>query len=118
MQPAKQPALLLLSVAILFSSCFHKSTSTGSADDIEQSFVCHTAKGDYLVTHESIFQATSKSTGPKGNFTSGYTDYRFTSRDLQTGAQVTRLVTGDRDNDFLPLGFDGKQLWCYSADKK
>src|SRR5882757_1655684 len=112
MQPVKQPTMLLLTAVFLLSSCFHKSTKTGTADDIEQSFVCHTPKGDYLVTHESIFQATSKSSGPKGNFTSGYTDYRYTVRDIQTGAQVTRLVTGDRDDDFLPLGFDGGQLWC------
>jgi hypothetical protein len=102
---------------IFISGCFHKSDTTGTADNIQHSFTCHTAKGDYLITHEEIFHATSKSSGPKGTFISGYTDYRYTVRDMQTGTQVTRLITGDRDEDFIPLGFDGKQLWCYSVKK-
>ena len=107
-----------LAVIFLTAGCFHKSNTTGTADDIHHSFTCHTPKGDYLITHEEIFHASSKSSGPKGTFISGSTDYRYTVRDLQTGAQVTRLVTGDRDEDLFPIGYDGKQLWCYSPDKK
>ncbi len=103
--------------SVLLSSCFSKSDKTGSADDVTHSLICHTSNGDYLVTHEEIFHATSKSSGPGGTFTSGYADYRFTVRNLQTGEQLSRLVTGESKDDVLPLGYDGKQLWCYSADK-
>lgn len=107
----------LLAGIIFISGCFHKSDTTGSADDIKHSITCHTTNGDYLVTHEEIFHATSKSSGPKGTFTSGYTDYRYTVRNMQTGELLTRLVTGDREEDFVPLCYDGKQLWCYSVEK-
>ena len=111
------PSTIVIVTAFLLASCFHKSDKTGSADDITHSFICHTASGDYLITHEEIFHATSKSSGPKGSYTSGYADYRFTVRNIQTGEQVSRVITGDRDEDVMPIGYDGKQLWCYSADK-
>src|SRR5436309_1564298 len=91
--------LLCIAIAATFSSCFSKSNKTGSADDVVHSFTCHTSKGDFLVTHEEIFHATSKSTGPKGTYISGEADYRFTIRNLQTGEQVTRFITGDRTED-------------------
>ncbi|MEL6047404.1 hypothetical protein AAGG49_22340, partial [Stenotrophomonas maltophilia] len=31
--------------------------------------------------------------------------------------EVTKLVTGDRDEDVVPIYFDGRQLWCYSSKK-
>jgi|GEM_PF-6850307 len=107
----------VIAATFLLVSCFHKSNKTGSADDITHTFLCHTSSGDYLVTHEEIFHATSKSSGPKGTYTSGYADYRFTVRNALTGEQVSRVITGDRDEDAMPIGFDGKQLWCYGADK-
>ena len=109
---------LLCACLFALVACFHKSTTTGASDDIKHSFTVHTANGDYLITHEEIFQATSKSSGPKGTYISGYTDYRYTIRDMHTGAQFYRLVTGERDDDFIPLGYDGKLIWCYSAEKK
>jgi hypothetical protein len=108
---------LIVIMGALQSACFHKSDDTGAADDIAQAFICRTAKGTYLVTHEEIFHATSKSVGGGGSRTTGYADYRLTSRDLATGRQIARLVTGDRDDDLLPLGYDGTRLWCYGADK-
>ena len=108
----------LLPIVFFLPSCFHKSDKTCQADDIINSFSCHTSNGDFLITHESIFHATSKSSGSKGTFISGYTDYRYTVRDLHTGLQQTRLVTGEREEDLLPIGYDGTQLWCYSADKQ
>ncbi|MBS1910693.1 MAG: hypothetical protein JST22_01780 [Bacteroidetes bacterium] len=108
---------LLALPAILLAACFHKSDETGTADDVKQTMICHTAKGDFLITHEEVFHATSKSSGGRGTFVSGYADYRFTVRNLATGQQVARLVTGERDEDLILLGFDGTRLWCYSADK-
>ena len=109
--------LIILAGVFVLTSCFHKSDTTGTADDIKHSFTCHTSGGDYLITHDEIFHATSKSSGPRGTYITGYTDYRYTVRNMQTGAVVTRLVTGDRTEDFLPLGYDGKQLWCYGVEK-
>lgn len=90
----KQLIFLLCITGFYLCSCFHKNTTTGTADDIKHSFSIHVAKGDYLLTHEEIFQATSKSSGPKGTFISGYTDYRYTVRDLQTGMPITRMDVG------------------------
>lgn len=104
-------------IIIVLSSCFHKSNKTGSADDVAQSFTCHTPTGDYLITHEEVFHASSKSSGPKGTYISGEADYRYTVRNMQTGEQIARVVTGDRDEDVYPLGFDGKYVWCYGAEK-
>ncbi len=44
------------------TSCFHKSPETGMADDLDYSVICHTTKGDYLITHEKIFQVTQWTT--------------------------------------------------------
>ncbi|MDB5033775.1 MAG: hypothetical protein JWQ98_1016 [Chlorobi bacterium] len=109
---------LVVVPALILSSCFFKSDETGSADNVKETMICHTPKGDYLITHEEIFHATSKSSGSSGTFISGYADYRFTVRELQSGRLVKRLVTGDRSEDILPLGYDGTRLWCYSADKE
>lgn len=106
-----------LLLVFLLGSCFYKSNKTGSADDVVQSFTCHTANGDFLVTHEEVFHANSKSSGPTGTYISGTADYRYTVRNLQTGEQVARVVTGDRDEDVYPVGYDGKQLWCYGAER-
>lgn len=115
MTPSKSYYLLLL---LSLSSCFHKSNESGTADDVRHAIICHTTNGDLLITHEEIFHATSKSYGNHGSFISGFADYRFTVRDLHTGTQTVRLVTGDMEKDFVPLGYDGANLWCYSADKR
>ncbi len=117
MNSAKTYSYFILVLCFFSTSCFYKSPKTGVADDLDYTIICHTPKGDYLITHEEVFQASSKSSGPKGTYISGSADYRFTVRNLQTGIQATRLVTGDREKDMLPLGFDGNQLWFYSADK-
>ena len=109
--------IIFFATSFLLASCFNKSNKTGSADNVAHSFICHTPTGDYFITHEEIFHATSKSSGSTGTFISGYADYRYTVRNIQTGEQVARVVTGDRDEDLAPIGYDGKQLWCYSADK-
>lgn len=106
----------LLSLFCL-SSCFHKSNEMGTADNVKHSIICHTPTGDFLITHEEIFHATSKSYNKGMSFTSGFADYRFTVRDLRSGAQTIRVVTGDMEKDFIPLGYDGTNLWFYSADK-
>ena len=68
---------------IALLSCFHKSNKTGKADDVTHTIICHTPSDDFLVTHEEIFHATSKSSGPTGNYISGYAEYRYTVRNLQ-----------------------------------
>src|SRR4249920_1054236 len=108
---------LLLLLLLVLSGCFHKSDKTGEADDVSDFLLCRTSKGDYLVTHEEIFHAQSKSYNNGISQITGYSDYRYSVRDLLSGKTITLYVTGDRENDVAPLGFDGINLWCYNAAK-
>src|SRR5882672_476871 len=108
---------LFLFCLLLLNSCFHKSDKTGQADDVENFLLSSTAKGDFLITHEEIFHAQSKSYNNGISQITGYSDYRYTVRDLITGKTTTLYVTGDRQNDVALVGYDGKNLWCYNAAK-
>lgn len=92
---------LLMFIAYLFltGGCFHKSNETGEADDVSHSLLYRAGDGNYLLTHEEIFHATSKSYNRGISQITGYTDHRITIRDLISGKQETRLVTGDRPKD-------------------
>jgi len=56
----KKTLFIVLGVFLL-TSCFHKSVMKDEADDIIKSQIYNFKDGKYLVTLESIFQATSKS---------------------------------------------------------
>ncbi|MFI5452275.1 hypothetical protein ACHMWN_08970 [Pedobacter sp. UC225_61] len=112
-----QTILSLLICCLFLMSCFHKSPETAAADDVAQILICETGTQSYLVSKEEIFQASSKSSGPRGTYISGYKQYRYSVRSANSGKLLTRLVS-EPDADFNLLGFDGKLLWCYSADPK
>lgn len=113
----KQLFYLLLSSCILLIACFHKSPESAQADDVVQVLICETGTGSYLVCKEEIFQASSKSSGPKGSYISGYKQYRYSVRAARSGKLLVRLVSKP-DEDFNILGFDGQRLWCCSANAK
>lgn len=103
-------------ILLLFlASCFHKSNKTGEADDVTQFMLCGSPKGNFVITHEEVFHATSKSYNRGISQITGYNDYRYTVRDLHSGKLITRMVTGKRSEDVMMLGYDGNQLWCYDA---
>lgn len=89
------------------------------ADDINSSLIYQGKDGNYIINKESVFQATSKSSG--GGFTriSGYNDYRISVYDLATGKLATRLnmKEGGEDGEFNILGATEGKLWIYSMNK-
>lgn len=89
------------------------------ADDVKEAVISKTNNGTFLVVKEEVFQAVSKS--DKGGFRqiSGYTEYRISSYDLNTGQLVKRIELGDRkDNECTFLGETNGKLWYKSVNKK
>jgi hypothetical protein len=110
--------VFIFSISLLFlASCMHKSVMEGEADDIVTTKIYDFKDGKYLVTLESIFQATSKKSG--GGFTSisGYNDLRLTTYDLKTGKRLIRKKMGkEQKHPIVMLGFTEGNLWFYSED--
>lgn len=104
--------LLLLSG---LPSCFHKDVMEDHADDVKQVVVCRTNGKDYIVTLESVFQATSKSSGGGVTHISGYNEYRITTYNPETGNVVARVELGEgmEENECYIIGFFGDKLWMY-----
>ena len=106
-------------LALNITGCFKKSVMKDTADNVEEAVIMESDGSKYLVTKETIFQATSKS--QKGGFrqTSGYQEYRLTSYDLNTGAVVKRIELGVADDNFhYFLGLTDGLLWYFSKDEK
>lgn len=108
---------ILLGILLLsgLPSCFHKDVMEDHADDVKQVMVCRTNGKDYIVTLESVFQATSKSSGGGVTHISGYNEYRITTYNPETGNVVARVELGEGqdDNECYLLGFFGDKLWMY-----
>ncbi|MFH0864725.1 MAG: hypothetical protein V1904_00920, partial [Bacteroidota bacterium] len=101
----------------LFLSCFHKSVENDEADDIVKAIIYHGKDGAYLVTVESIFQASSKSSENGISYTTGYTDLRITSYDMTTGKQSARVASGDQtEENNTMLGWNEGNIWFYSME--
>ncbi|MCE1163916.1 MAG: hypothetical protein LWX07_00780 [Bacteroidetes bacterium] len=115
----KLPLLLVLLSGIIFSGCFKKNVMKDDADNIEEAVIASVNGENFLVMKEEIFQATSKSSKQGIRTTTGYTEYRLTSYDLNTGKISKRIELGDRDDNYLYfLGATDGKLWYYSADEK
>jgi len=96
-----------------------KNVMKDTADDVMEAIISKTNEGTFLVVKEEVFQAVSKS--DKGGFRqiSGYTEYRISSYDINTGQLVKRVVLGDRkENECTFLGETDGKLWYKSVDKK
>lgn len=108
--------LLPLTAVLFLASCFHKDVMNDVADDVKSAFVYTGKEGNYIITLEEIFQATSKESG--GGFTSisGYAEYRLTSYNAANGNIAARVDLGEgRDeNETLILGITDGKLWLYS----
>ncbi|MFH0894785.1 MAG: hypothetical protein V2A54_10145 [Bacteroidota bacterium] len=112
----KKLSIFLFSIFV-FAGCFHKSVQDGEADNIVKAKIYQFKDGYYLVTLESIFQATSKKSGGGVNVTTGYNDMRITVYDMNTGKIVSRLGTGTMiDHAIEFLGCSEGNIWFYSLD--
>jgi len=96
-----------------------KNVMKDTADDVMEAILSKTNEGTFLVVKEEVFQAVSKS--DKGGFRqiSGYTEYRISSYDINSGQLVKRVVLGGRkENECTFLGETDGKLWYKSVDKK
>jgi hypothetical protein len=110
---------LLLISAMLFTGCFKKNVTKDDADDIEEIIIANSGGEKILVSKESIFQATSKSSKGGIRTTTGYSEYRLSSYNLNTGELLKRIELGERDDDYLYfLGNTDGKLWYYSQNEK
>lgn len=113
--------LYLLFVAALFlSGCmFKKNVMKDEADNLEEAVVASLNGENFLVMKEEIFQATSKSSKQGFRTTSGYTEYRLTSYDLNTGKISKRIELGERDDGYMCfLGATDGKLWYFCDNEK
>lgn len=109
--------IYLLALLPAMASCFHKDVMTDPADNVEQSLIYVGTEGTFIITKEEVFQATSKQSGGGITRISGYSEYRLTSYDLQTGEQKGRVEMGDgQEQAFIILGYTSGKLWLYSVD--
>lgn len=110
---------ILLIFVILFTGCFKKNVMDDDADDIEEIVIANSGGEKILVSKESIFQATSKSSKGGIRTTIGYSEYRLSSYNLSTGELLKRIELGERDDDYLYfLGNTDGKLWYYSQNEK
>jgi len=113
------PAFFLLSLIFLSCNPMKKNVMKDTADDVMEAIISKTNDGTFLVVKEEVFQAVSKS--DQGGFRriSGYTEYRISSYEINTGQLVKRVVLGDRkENECTFLGELEGKIWYKSLDKK
>ena len=110
--------LLFISMLVL-TGCFKKNVMEDDADDIEEVVIANSGGEKFLVSKESIFQATSKSSNRGIRTTTGYEEYRLSSYNLYTGELVKRVELGDRDEGYQYfLGNTDGKLWYFSVNDK
>jgi len=114
--------LLFIFLIFLFSAimqgCFKKDVMVDTADDVEEVVITDVNGEKVLVTKEMIYQATSKESGRGITLTAGYSEYRLSSYNLNTGELISRIDLGERDDNYhYFLGSAGGKLWYVSSDK-
>ena len=98
---------------------FKKDLMKDDADDVEEMVIVSSGGQDYLVSKEEIFQATSKSSKGGMRMTTGYTENRLSSYNIQTGELVKRIELGERDDNYMNfLGVADGKLWYVSENEK
>ncbi len=111
--------LFALPVFLLSGCMFKKNVMKDEADNIEEAIVASVNGENFLVMKEEIFQATSKSSKQGFRTTSGYTEYRLTSYDLNTGKISKRIELGERDDGYMYfLGATGGKLWYFCDNEE
>lgn len=111
--------LLLLIFALTLTGCFKKNVMDDDADDVEEVVIANAGGENILVSKESIFQATSKSSNRGIRTTTGYAEYRLSSYNLNTGELLKRIELGERDDDYhYFLGNTDGKLWYFSMNEE
>lgn len=102
------------------TSCFKKDVMKDEADNVLSAYVENIQGKPYLILFETVFQATSKSSGGGVSYTSGYNDARVSVYNIAGGSLVARKPLGEQyqDETTLLLGFSDNKLWFCSKDKK
>lgn len=112
-------SLLFILAPLIFYSCnfMKKDLKTDIADNIKE-FIISESNGEYfLISKEEIFQATSKSDNNGIRHITGYTEYRISSYELNSGNLISRVILGDRkENECDLLGESKGLLWYKSVD--
>ena len=94
-----------------------KNVMEDKADNISE-FLIAESNGEYfLISKEEIFQATSKSDNNGIRQITGFTEYRLSSYDVNSGQLVKRIEFGDRKTgECKLLGYTKGLLWYKSVD--
>ena len=110
---------LIIFSAMLFSSCnpMKKNVMKDNADDIIEFIIAESDGEDFLISKEEIFQATSKSDNNGIRQITGFTEYRLSSYDINTGQLIKRIEFGDRKTGECKfIGYTKGLLWYKSVD--
>jgi len=113
--------LVIIISGISCSGCFFfkKDLMTDPADDVEEAVIVSAGGENFLVMKEAIFQATSKSSKQGITTTTGYSEYRMSSYNLNTGELVKRIGLGEREEGYqYYMGSTKGKLWYVSMDEK
>ncbi|MEZ4690697.1 MAG: PA2928 family protein [Ignavibacteria bacterium] len=88
-----------------------------NADDIIEFIIAESDGEDFLISKEVIFQATSKSDNNGIRQITGFTEYRLSSYDINTGQLIKRIEFGDRKTGECKfIGYTKGLLWYKSVD--
>ena len=100
---------LILMLALIFSSCnlMKKNVMEDNCDDVEEVVIAKSSNGFSLIIREEIFQAQSKSDNNGIRQITGYTEYRISDYDLNTGEILKRIELGTSIHTFY--GFDAEK---------
>lgn len=115
----KLRVLFALYMAMFLFSCnpMKKDVMKDNADNMLETVIAKSGNENFLVMKEEIFQATSKSDKNGFRQITGYTEYRISSYNLNTGNISKRIVLGDRkDNECTFLGMTEGMLWYKSVE--
>ncbi|MFZ1322218.1 MAG: hypothetical protein WAT71_11740 [Ignavibacteria bacterium] len=110
---------LILMLALIFSSCnlMKKNVMEDNCDDVEEVVIAKSSNGFSLIIREEIFQAQSKSDNNGIRQITGYTEYRISDYDLNTGEILKRIELGTREEGYCHfLGQTDGKLWYKSVN--
>lgn len=117
----KLSVYLILFLSLIFTSCnlMKKNVMEDNCDDMKEVVISESNGKFALVVKEEIFQATSKSDNGGIRQITGYTEYRLSGYDLNTGELLKRLELGElRENECVLLGMTESKLWYKSINSE
>lgn len=109
---------VIAAVSILSCNFMKKDVMNDIADDVQEVIISGVNSEHFVISKEEIFQATSKSDKGGIRQITGYSEYRISSYELNTGMLSARIELGDRkENECTFLGETNGMLWYKSVDK-